>query len=280
MTDRPTERLPHNVLVTGASSGIGRVIAVRLARAGVGVAVNYHGGRERAADLVREIEGDGGRAVVIGGDMSDESDVERAFAEARDALGPLDGCVLNAGMQRDASLARMTLEEWRAPLTLDLDGAFLGARVFLRQLPERADGTDPETSGVVPGERPRARGAIVFVTSVHAFVPWAGHANYAAAKAGADMLMRTMAQEVAHEGVRANAVAPGAIRTPINRDVWDDPKRLEKLMELIPYGRLGEGDDVAEAVAWLLSDASDYVTGTTLTVDGGMSLYPGFIGNG
>ena len=118
------------------------------------------------------------------------------------------------------------------------------------------------------------------MSSVHDEIPWAGHANYATSKGGLRMLMETMAQELAGHRVRVNAISPGAIRTPINRDAWDDEESLRELLELVPYGRIGEPEDVAAAAVWLCSDAADYVTGTTLYVDGGMTLYPGFRDNG
>ena len=124
------------------------------------------------------------------------------------------------------------------------------------------------------------RSAIVCVSSVHQLIPWAGHANYAAAKGGVEMLMRSVAQELAPQRIRVNALAPGAIKTPINKSVWSKPESLNKLMKLIPYNRIGEPEDVAEAAVWLASDAADYVTGSTLFIDGGMSLYPGFADNG
>ena len=266
---------PRRVLVTGASSGIGRAVAELLGARGASVAVGYHSGEDRAADVVRAIEASGGRAVAVRGDMSDERDVARCFEEAADRLGPLTDCVVNAGVQADAGFADLTLDGWRTVVKLDLDGAFLCAREFVRRLPERKG---KACSG--PEEVRPPRGSIVFVSSVHAFIPWAGHANYAAAKGGVGMLMRTLAQEMAGAGVRANAVAPGAIQTPINEDVWGDDAKLAKLLEIIPLGRLGRPDEVAEAVDWLLSGRSDYMTGATLTVDGGMALYPGFIGNG
>jgi glucose 1-dehydrogenase len=257
--------MPRAVLVTGGSGGIGAATVRSLGRHGCRVAVGYRSDRATADAVAGAIRDDGGTAVAVGGDVSEEADVARMFAEATDVLGPLDGCVVNAGVQADAPTIDMTLDQWRRVTSTDLDGAFLTARTFLNGLPD--DGEGP-------------RGVLVFVTSVHAHIPWAGHANYAAAKAGAGMLMRTLAQEVAPAGIRVNAVAPGAIATDINRDAWEDDEGRDALLRLIPYGRLGTGEDVARAVAWLLSDAADYVTGTTLIVDGGMSLYPGFVGNG
>ena len=258
--------------VTGASSGIGRAIAERLGASGHAVGVGYHSGEDRAAQVVETIERSGGRAVAIGGDMSKEDDVVAAFAEVADRLGPVVNTVVNAGLQADAAFPEMTLDEWRKVMSVDLDGAFLCSREGVRRLMER--------------ERPRKgdgqgpRGSVLFVTSVHAWIPWAGHVNYAAAKGGVEMLMKSLAQEVAREGIRVNAIAPGAIRTDINESVWSDDERLAELLEIIPYGRMGEPEEVAEAARWLLSDAAEYVVGTTLTIDGAMSLYPAFIGNG
>ncbi|MBB4657590.1 glucose 1-dehydrogenase [Parvularcula dongshanensis] len=257
------------ILVTGGSSGIGEGVALRLGRAGARVGVGYHSGEERAQDVVRRIEEAGGRAIAVGGDVSDEADVERTFGRFLDAYGRIDGVVINAGLQADADLTEMSLEQWRKVMKVDLDGAFLCARAALRHM------KDQEPSGGI-----RAKGALVFVSSVHQFIPWAGHTNYAAAKGGVQMFMQSVAQEVAAQGVRVNAVAPGAIATAINEDVWSDEDKRRELLKLIPYGRLGEPEDVAHAVAWLMSDEADYVTGVTLTIDGGMSLYPGFIGNG
>ena len=266
--DRNHDLAGRAVFVTGGSGGIGEGIAGTLGARGAKVAVGYHSGREDAERVCEAIRAVGGEAVAVGGDVSDETDVERAFAEAADALGPLYGAVINAGLQADADVEQMSLDQWRKVMRVDLDGAFLTARAFLRRL---GDDTPSDAA---------ARASLVFVTSVHQFIPWAGHANYAAAKGGVEMFMASLAQEVACQRVRVNAVAPGAIKTPINESVWSDDAARAKLLELIPYARLGQPEDVANAVAWLLSDEADYVTGTTLTVDGGMSLYPGFIGNG
>jgi len=263
---------PKNILITGASSGLGKAIALHLGEIGVGIGVGFHSGEARANDVVDEIISEGGKAVAIGGDTSCEDDVARMFKEAKEGLGPITACVVNAGVQADASILDMDLEDWRKPIEVNLTGAFLCARTFLRQLPEPQEDAE--------GETPRSKGVIVFMSSVHEFVPWAYRANYAAAKGGLDMLMRSIAQEVACEGIRVNSIAPGAIATDINDEITQDEEKRDELLKFIPYDRLGDPKDVAEAAAWLLCDASDYVTGTSLVIDGGMALYPGFKGNG
>jgi len=155
-------------------------------------------------------------------------------------------------------------------MEVDLTGQFLCCREAVR----RFRGQD------AAGRPTRAAGSIISMSSVHERIPWAGHVNYAAAKGGIRMLVQSLAQEVAEEGIRVNGIAPGAIRTPINKDAWDTPEALEKLLKLIPYGRIGEPEDVAKAALWLASDEADYITGTTLFIDGGMALYPEFRGNG
>lgn len=259
-----------SVLVTGASSGIGLAMARAFAGAGAAVGVNYHSGREAAEALVREIERDGGRAVAIGANVSDEAEVARMFDVVVEAFGRIDVVVTNAGLQKDAPFADMTLEDWKTVIDVDLTGQFLCCREAVRRF----------RSQDVAGRPARAAGSIISMSSVHERIPWAGHVNYAAAKGGVRMLVQSLAQEVAEDGIRVNGIAPGAIRTPINKDAWDTPEALEKLLRLIPYGRIGEPEDVARAALWLASDDADYVTGTTLFIDGGMALYPEFRGNG
>ncbi len=259
-----------NALVTGASSGIGLEVARGLARAGAGVAINYRSHREPAEALAGEIRAAGGQAVAINGDVSREDEVRRLFEDAVGSLGRLDAVVANAGIQKDALVADMTMSDWQAVMDVNLTGQFLCCREAIRTFRAQDQAKRPT----------RALGSIVCMSSVHEIIPWAGHVNYAAAKGGVRMLMQTLAQEVGPERIRINAVAPGAIRTPINSTAWDTQEALERLLKLIPYGRIGEPEDVARAVAWLVSDDADYVTGTTLFVDGGMALYPGFRDNG
>ncbi|MBO0903792.1 SDR family oxidoreductase [Jiella sonneratiae] len=255
-------------LVTGASSGIGRASALALAEAGAAVAVNYFGSPDAAEEVVAEIDKAGGRAVAVKADVSKEDEVRQMFAAAEEALGPLDVVMSNAGIQKDAAVADMSLDDWNAVIGVNLTGGFLVGREAIRRF--RAKGRRPGTS--------RALGKLVYDSSVHQLIPWAFHVNYAASKGGIHLLMRSLAQEVAEEGIRVNAVAPGAIATAINAD--EREAHADDIRKLIPYGRIGDPIDVGRVVAWLVSDAADYVVGQTIFADGGMSLYPGFRGNG
>jgi glucose 1-dehydrogenase len=154
-------------------------------------------------------------------------------------------------------------------LSTNLTGQFLTAQAAVKEFRRRGQRSNS-----------KALGKIICMSSVHEVIPWAGHVNYAASKGGIQMFMKSLAQEVAPERIRVNSIAPGAIRTPINKDAWDTDAALAKLLQLIPYGRVGEVDDIGKAAVWLASDESDYVVGTTLFVDGGMTLYPGFADNG
>jgi glucose 1-dehydrogenase len=257
-------------LVTGANSGIGKAVAIGLGRAGADVVVNYVAD-DRAADaVVAEIEAAGGRAIAIKADVASEAEVQAMFRQVIDRFGTLHILVNNAGLQRDARFDEMTLEQWNVVIGVNLTGQFLCAREAVREFKRR--GVDPRIS--------KAAGKIICMSSVHEVIPWGGHANYAASKGGVMLLMKSMAQELAPFRIRVNSVGPGAIRTPINRQAWSSPEAYAELMKLVPYERIGEPEDIAEAVAWLASDASDYVTGTTLFVDGGMTLYPGFATGG
>jgi glucose 1-dehydrogenase len=265
MTDRET-LAERTALVTGANSGIGAGVARSLAARGAYVYVNYVADPDAARRVVGEIEQKGGRADAIEADVGDEGQVEAMFARIAAERDALDILVSNAGIQKDAPLTEMSLDRWRAVLDVNLTGAFLCARAAARQFLGQADQRSNR----------RSLGCIIFTSSVHEEIPWAGHANYTAAKGGLRMLMKTAAQELAPRRIRVLDVGPGAIATPINREVWHDPDQRRKLLELIPYDRIGDTADVGEVVAWLASDAADYITGTTIFVDGGMMLYPGF----
>lgn len=253
-------------VVTGASSGIGQGIALAMADAGAAVVINYHSQEEAATEVVEHIARSGGRAIAVKADVGSEPEVDQLFDKAVEAFGRVDILVANSGIQRDAPIGEMTLDQWNQVIGTNLTGQFLCARAAVRLF--RRQGRDERRS--------RALGKIIHISSVHQLIPWAGHANYAASKGGIDLFMRSLAQEVAEEGIRVNAIAPGAIATAINRASVEDEAAREKMLSLIPYGRIGAPEDVAAAALWLASDASDYVVGTTLFIDGGMSLYPEF----
>ena len=257
-------------LVTGANSGIGKAVAIGLGKAGADVIVNYVADELSAEAVAQEIEAAGNRAIAIKADVSKEAEVQAMFRQAIERFGTIHILVNNAGLQRDMAFDEMTLEKWNFVIGVNLTGQFLCAREAVREFKRR--GIDPRVS--------TAAGKIICMSSVHEVIPWAGHVNYAASKGGIMQLMKSMAQELAPFRIRVNSVGPGAIRTPINRAAWSTPEAYAALMELVPYGRIGEPEDIAQAVVWLASDASDYVTGTTLFVDGGMTLYPGFATGG
>jgi len=255
-------------VVTGGDSGLGRGICIAFAEAGAKVVVNYHSDAVQAEEVVRAIRVGGGEACSVQCDVANEGDVENLFAIAKQVYGGVDILVANSGMQKDSTVSEMTLDNWRAVLDTNLTGQFLCARAAVRMF--RAQGS--RGSG-------RALGSILCMSSVHEVIPWGGHANYAASKGGVGMFMRTLAQEVAGEHIRVNSIAPGAIRTPINADqmTGDDEKRL---LSLIPYGRIGAPEDVARLALFLVSDEADYIVGATVSIDGGMTLYPSFKDNG
>lgn len=259
----------QKALVTGGASGIGAAVVRMFAEEGAAVGVNHRAPSDAAHALVAEIAAGGGTAAALQADVSRPDEVQAMFRRFVAEFGRLDILVANAGIQKDAPTARMALEDWQRVIEVNLTGQFLCVReaiaLFLAQ-------------GI--GPRSKAAGKIICMSSVHQAIPWAGHANYAASKGGVMMMMKSVAQEVAPNRIRVNGIAPGAIRTAINRPAWDEPRAAAALLELIPYGRIGEPADVARAALWLASDESDYVTGTTLFVDGGMSLYPAFARGG
>lgn len=257
-------------LVTGANSGIGRGVALALANDGAKVGVNYVTHPETAEEVVREIKKNGGIAIALQGDVSKEDQVEAMFKKMFKDFGTIDILVANAGVQKDCNIEDMTLEDWNMVLNINLTGQFLCAREAVREFIRR---------GLVK-ERSCALGKIICMSSVHQVIPWSGHVNYATSKGGINMMMKSMAQELAPKKIRVNSIAPGAIETNINKKVWDTKPALEQLLTLIPYGRIGMPDDIGKLAVWLASDESDYITGTTVFIDGGMTLYPGFSTNG
>jgi glucose 1-dehydrogenase len=260
----------QKALVTGANSGIGRATAIALGKAGADVVVNYVTGEESAEAVAEEIRRGGVRAYAHCADVSSEEQVKAMFGRMVAELGTVDILVNNAGRQKDARFIDMSLADWNAVISVNLTGQFLCAREAVREFLRR---------GVVSSVS-CAAGKIICMSSVHEVIPWAGHANYAASKGGVMMMMKSIAQEFAPHRIRINSIAPGAIRTPINTAAWSTPEAYRSLMMLVPYGRIGEPEDVARTAVWLASDESDYLVGATVFVDGGMTLYPGFTENG
>jgi len=241
-----------------------------LGAAGASVVVNYHSDADEAEQVVAAIKKWGSEAVAIQADVSREDQVQAMFGEAVKRFGTIDILINNAGLQQDAAFQEMSLQQWQRVIGVNLTGQFLCAREAVREFLRR---------GVVP-EVSCAAGKIICMSSVHEVIPWAGHVNYASSKGGVMQLMKSMAQELAPKKIRVNSIAPGAIKTAINRAAWETPAAEAELLKLIPDGRVGLPEDIARTVVWLASDASDYVTGTTLFVDGGMTLYPGFTTGG
>lgn len=256
----------QKALVTGANSGIGKAVALALAHAGADVVVNYVSRPDAADEVVRDAMRCGSRAYAHRADVSNEAEVQGMFEAMIREFGTIDILVNNAGLQKDAPIDRMSLADWRFVLDVNLTGQFLCAREAIREFKRRGVRRDVSC----------AAGKIVCMSSVHEVIPWAGHVNYAASKGGVMLMMKSIAQEVAPHRIRVNSVCPGAVRTPINMEAWGTPEAYRELMKLIPYKRIGEPDDIGRAVVWLASDESDYVHGTSLFVDGGMTLYPGF----
>ena len=259
-------------IITGASSGIGEACAIGLAEAGASVVVNYPvaAAKAMADDVVNTITSAGNTAISYQCDVSKEDEVIKMFTDTIAKFGTVDILINNAGLQRDAHFVDMTLEQWNYVLSVNLTGQFLCAREAIREFLKRG----------VDENRSKAAGKIICMSSVHEVIPWAGHANYAASKGGIMLMMKTIAQEYAPKKIRINSIAPGAIQTPINKDAWDTAAHLQNLLKLIPEKRIGKPEDIAKAAVWLCSDDADYVNGTTLFVDGGMTLYPGFEDNG
>lgn len=260
----------QKALVTGASSGIGEGVARALAAAGADVVVNYASNPDAAQRVTAEIRAGGVQALAIRADVSREDQVQAMFREMLDAWGTIDILVNNAGLQKDAAFTEMTVEQWNAVIGVNLTGMFLCAREAAREMIRR--GIRPAMS--------RAAGKIICMSSVHERIPWAGHVNYAASKGGVRQFMESLAQELAPHRIRVNSIAPGAIQTPINRAAWETPAALKDLLELIPYGRIGQPEDIGRVAVFLASDDSDYIHGQTIFVDGGMTLYPEFAKGG
>ncbi len=269
-------RRPHlpdlegcNVLVTGASSGIGRAIAVAFAREGANVAINYRSGPDEAReteDLVqqcaRQVRGEGVRDVLVQADVSEEEDVVEMVARVASELGSVDVLVNNAGIQIESPSHELSSADFDAVLAVNLRGAFLCSREVIRRF--------------LALENRDARGCIVNVSSVHELIPRPQYLGYSVSKGGMRNLTRTLALEYAAEGIRVNAVAPGATVTPINSAWTDDPQKQAEVERHIPMGRAGTPEEMAGVACFLAGAGAAYITGQTLCVDGGLTLYPDF----
>jgi len=261
----------QKALVTGASKGLGQSIAIGFAQAGADVLVNYNSDEAGAIQTAEAIQKAGGKAAIFRADVAKEDEVTAMFERMIEIFGRIDICVPNSGIQLNARIDEMTLAQWQRVIDVNLTGMFLCAREAIRAF--KRQGVDRTIS--------YAAGKLIFMSSVHDIIAWEGHANYAASKGGIILLMKSVAQEVAHLRIRVNAISPGAIRTPMNVEKLTSPEIFDSvLLKLIPCKRIGEPEDVARATIWLASDESDYVNGTTIYVDGGMTNDPGFIGAG
>lgn len=257
-------------LVTGANSGIGEAIAIGLGKAGADVVVNYVVDPASAEKVVEKIKAFGSRAITLKADVSNEQEVKEMFKAMFKEFGTIDILVNNAGLQRDAAFHEMTLDQWNKVINVNLTGQFLCAREAIIEMLRR---------GPAP-ERSVATGKIICMSSVHELIPWAGHVNYASSKGAIKMFMQSLAQEYGERKIRVNSICPGAIQTPINTGAWSTPQALASLMTLIPYNRIGQPEDIANLAVFLSSDASDYITGASIFIDGGMTVFEGFAEGG
>jgi glucose 1-dehydrogenase len=262
----------QTAIVTGSSSGIGAAIAKAIAMEGANVTINYHSDKTAAEEVAQWIRDNSscGDAIVIKCDVSKEQEVQEMFQKTIQHFGTVDICVPNSGIQLDHSLHKMPLDAWQRVLDVNLTGQFLCAREAICEFLKR--GMRPHVSSSL--------GKLIHITSVHQKIPWSGHANYAASKGGLLMLMQSICQEYAPHKVRCNSIAPGAIKTDINKDVWETAEGMGNLLKLVPYKRIGVPEDIGNVASWLASDESEYINGATIFVDGGMSCYPGFTENG
>lgn len=260
----------HNqvAIVTGASSGIGTGVAKSLASSGATVVINYSSekSKDQANEVLRDIINAGGKGIIYQCDVSQEDQVVSMFQEVVSQLGTVDILVNNAGIQKDAKFTEMTLDQWNAVINVNLTGQFLCAREAIKEFLRRGIDTT----------RSVACGKIIHISSVHEIIPWAGHANYASSKGAIRMMMQTLAQEYGADKIRVNSICPGAIQTPINTNAWDTPEALNSLLTLIPYNRIGQPQDIGNLAVFLASDMSDYITGASIFIDGGMTTFESF----
>ncbi|QDP84300.1 glucose 1-dehydrogenase [Chryseobacterium sp. SNU WT5] len=255
-------------VITGSSSGIGAGIAQSMAAAGAIVVINFpnDGSKEKAEAVLKVITDAGGSGIIARADVSKEDEVVELFQQVIAQFGTVDILVNNAGIQKDAKFTEMTLDQWNAVIGVNLTGQFLCAREAIKEFLRR---------GIVP-EKSVACGKIIHISSVHEIIPWSTHANYAASKGAIRMLMQTLAQEFGGDKIRVNSICPGAIQTSINKNAWQTPQELNSLLTLIPYNRIGQPQDIGDLAVFLASDLSDYITGASIFIDGGMTTFESF----
>lgn len=248
-------------VITGGSKGIGNAIAKRYGEEKMKVVINYNSDKAGADKAVQEIKDAGGDGVAVQADISSEEGVQKLLDAAVENFGDLDVWINNAGMENQHPTNELSLKDWQRVIDVNLTGAFLGSKAELNYFLKN-----------------NKKGNIINMSSVHEQIPWPTFAHYAASKGGVKLFTETIAMEYAEKGIRVNSIGPGAINTPINAKKFADPEQLKTTTDMIPMKRVGDPSEVAAAAAWLASDESSYVTGITLFVDGGMTLYPAFQG--
>jgi glucose 1-dehydrogenase len=246
-------------IVTGASQGIGRAIAIRFGQEKMKVVVNYVHDKNQADRVVDEIIMAGGDAMAVYADVRKEEDIKELVNTAIQSYGSFDVMVNNAGIQNPSSSHELSLEDWNKVIEVNLTGTFIGCREAIHSMLEQ-----------------QIKGSIINISSVHQQIPKPYFAHYAASKGGVKLLTESLALEYAAQGIRINAIAPGAILTSMNDTLVADPKQKDELLSLIPMHEIGDPEQIAAAAAWLVSKEASYITGTTLYVDGGLTLYPAF----
>lgn len=246
-------------VITGASKGIGTAIAERFGKEKMNVVVNYHSDEAGAQETVTIIKENGGNGIAVQADVETEEGNQLLLNQAIDKFGDLDLWVNNAGMENSHETHELSLEDWNKVINVNLTGVFLGAKTALAYFVEK-----------------NKKGNIINMSSVHQQIPWPTFAHYAASKGGVKLFTETIAMEYAEKNIRVNNIGPGAINTPINAKKFADPEQLAATTAMVPMKKIGEPEEVAAAAAWLASAESSYVTGITLFVDGGMTLYPAF----
>ncbi|MCM0583167.1 glucose 1-dehydrogenase [Weissella diestrammenae] len=259
---RYPDLMGKTAVVTGSSSGIGEAMARHMGAEGMNVVINYFTADDHAIEgIIYLIEQAGGQAVAIKADVGTEQGVQKIYDTAIETFGDLDVCVNNAGFEMQSATHEVTYDDWQRVIHVDMDGVFLGTKIAINHF--------------LTHHKP---GNILNTSSIHDVIPWPTYASYATAKAGVLMFTKTTALEYADQGIRINAISPGALETPINAKRFADPAVRQETTNMIPMKRIGDPIDVANAAVWLISSEAAYITGTTLYIDGGMTLYNEFQG--